>query len=521
MSSARMAYHMVRADFLERVRRYSFLMTLGVAVYLGLATVQGTIRLQLGEYIGVFNSAWVSSLMTMVAGTFLSIAGFYVVRNSVFRDEQTRVGRVLAATPMTKFTYTAAKALSNLTVLLSMATVLAVAAVILQYVRGEDTHFQIWAFIAPFLLVVFPAMAFIAALAVLFETTPLLRGGAGNIIFFFVWTLLLAGSISVPHLDVMGLGLFFRSMTATVRTIDPTFHNSFTLQLNFGSGSAAFRKFLWNGIDWTVPVIAERLFWIAVAAGLVAIAAFTFRRFDPAGDRRGNSVRRKNGVAPGAVEPEEHNSTHPVHLGTITRLRQTPRFGRLYFTELKLLVAGLRWWAYAVSTGLIIGEFVSPLLVARFGILAAAWIWPSLLLGRSGARDGLYATRTLLFSCPKAITRQLAAAWIAGASVLLALSIGVLARLVFQKDLRGCAAIIAGSLFVSGLSLMLGTLTSNDKAFAALYTAWWYIGPLHAIPGADFMGVTPSSGRPALYLAFAILAVCVTFAARRVSLSRR
>jgi len=521
MSNVRMIYHIARADFLDRVRRYSFLMTLGVAVYLGLATLQGTIRLQLGEYVGVFNSAWVSALMTMVAGTFLSIAGFYVVRNSVFRDEQTRVGRVLAATPMTKFAYTAAKALSNLAVLLSMTAVLAAAAVILQYVRGEDTHFQLWAFVAPFLLVVLPAMAFTAAIAVLFETAPLLRSAAGNIIFFFVWTLLIVGSISVPHLDVMGLGLFFRSMTSTVRAIDPSFHNSFTLQLDFGSSPAAFRKFVWNGVDWTPSVVAERLLWIAVAAGLVAIAAFAFRRFDPDGDRSHNSVRHNDTVDSGAGKHEEQGPTHAVHLGTIAERPQAARFGQLYLTEWRLLTSGLRWWAYAISAGFMIAGFVSPLRAARFQVLAAAWIWPSLLLARSGARDGLYAMRALLFSCPKAITRQLASAWIAGASVLLALSIGVLARLLFQKDFRGCIAIVAGALFVSALSLLTGTLTSNDKSFAALYTIWWYIGPLHAIPGADFIGVTPSSARPALYLVLAIVAICSTFAARKVSLAHK
>ena len=32
MSRARVLWHLTRADFLERVRRYSFLMTLGLAV---------------------------------------------------------------------------------------------------------------------------------------------------------------------------------------------------------------------------------------------------------------------------------------------------------------------------------------------------------------------------------------------------------------------------------------------------------------------------------------------------------
>jgi len=35
MSTLRTLYHLARADFLERVRRYSFLILVGVTVYLG------------------------------------------------------------------------------------------------------------------------------------------------------------------------------------------------------------------------------------------------------------------------------------------------------------------------------------------------------------------------------------------------------------------------------------------------------------------------------------------------------
>jgi len=40
MSSGRALFQMVKADFLERVRRYSFLLTLGFSIYLGYATTR-------------------------------------------------------------------------------------------------------------------------------------------------------------------------------------------------------------------------------------------------------------------------------------------------------------------------------------------------------------------------------------------------------------------------------------------------------------------------------------------------
>lgn len=59
----RILYHLARADFLERVRRYSFLVTLGLAVYLGYLGTTGQIFLNLGKYqagrmLGLLAKSW-------------------------------------------------------------------------------------------------------------------------------------------------------------------------------------------------------------------------------------------------------------------------------------------------------------------------------------------------------------------------------------------------------------------------------------------------------------------------------
>ena len=43
MNRAHVIYHLARADFLERVRRYSFLIMLGLVVFLGYQAAIGNI----------------------------------------------------------------------------------------------------------------------------------------------------------------------------------------------------------------------------------------------------------------------------------------------------------------------------------------------------------------------------------------------------------------------------------------------------------------------------------------------
>ena len=104
MNTRRAIYHLARADYLERVQRYSFVFTLLATAYLGLAVVIGDIHLHLGEFRGVFNSAWVGLLMAMTTSTIVSLAGFYLVKNAVDRDRQTGVGQIIATAPISRLT---------------------------------------------------------------------------------------------------------------------------------------------------------------------------------------------------------------------------------------------------------------------------------------------------------------------------------------------------------------------------------------------------------------------------------
>ena len=98
MNHARVLYHMARADFLERVRRYSFLLTLAGALYLAYAVATEKMWILVGnEYRGVYNSAWIGMLMTICCSTWLSLVGFYIVKNSIRRDSDTRVQVTFAA----------------------------------------------------------------------------------------------------------------------------------------------------------------------------------------------------------------------------------------------------------------------------------------------------------------------------------------------------------------------------------------------------------------------------------------
>ena len=191
MNAARVIYHLARADFLERVRRYSFLVMLGLVVLLGYQTAVGNVRLQLGQYRGEFNSAWIAGMMSIITTFFMGWFGFYLVKGSVARDRETGVGQIMATTPMSRPFYMLGKWISNFAVLMLMVVILMIFGLIIQLLNGESSQLDLGTYLSPFVFIVTPLMGMVAAVAVLFEAIPFLSGGFGNIVYFFAFVMII------------------------------------------------------------------------------------------------------------------------------------------------------------------------------------------------------------------------------------------------------------------------------------------------------------------------------------------
>ncbi|MGD8623885.1 MAG: hypothetical protein PVJ34_05065 [Anaerolineae bacterium] len=189
MKTVRTLVHLARADLLERVRCHSFLLVLASTVFAGYLFVPpvdaGYRVLQVGTQRGIYDSAWIGLMFGLIAALHLPLVGFYLVKHAVERDRRTGVGQIIATTPTGKLVYVAGKWLSNLVVLALILSAMTAMAVVMQLVRAEDTTIRLGAMIATVWLMGLPVLAIAAALAVLFECIPFLRGGFGNVLFFF------------------------------------------------------------------------------------------------------------------------------------------------------------------------------------------------------------------------------------------------------------------------------------------------------------------------------------------------
>jgi hypothetical protein len=537
MNRLRALYALMRAGYLNKVRTYRFLIVLGLTIAAGYVFVPAPdanyVTLGWGSsttfYRGLYDSAWIGTMVALLTGVFLTLIGFYVVNDSVKRDEQTRVGQIIATTPLGNSVYTLGNTLCNFIVLSTMNAIVFLTAIGMQLVRGEDLTINLWALMAPFLGLVLPVMFLVSAVAVMFETRPMLRGGAGNVAYAFIWILglpLLSESI-----DLFGLNEILSSMGAAGLARYPEFsQNSFIL--GFGTGFPIGRTlatFTWQGIRWTTELLQTRLLLLGLATGISLLASVRFSRFDPA--REG----RRTVEPPSDVLDVEEVDTHPVLPSVQVQLRPLGekafqfRFGPMLFAECRLILGELRdlpflgRYGSAVAGGLIVAGLLLPLDNARGMMLPLAWFLPVLIWSKLGTREARYRTDQLVFSSAKSLQRQLPAVWMAGVLLALATGSGVALNLALHGEWLGILALAVGALFIPSFALCLGVWTGSSKSFEFIYSLLWYIGPLNQIIPLDFMGVVPGSveaGIWQIYLAITIVLFGLAAIGRRWQIQR-
>lgn len=539
MSTVHTLYQLMRADFLERVRRYSFLITLGVVVYGTYLFVppnhNAYATLQMGGHRGIYNSAWIGALTAMMGTTFMALLGFYLIKNAIRRDRITGVGEVIAATRVSKVSYTFGKFLSNCAVLAVMAGVLFVASGVMQLVRGEDYTIHFWAWISPYIFIALPIAVLTAGLGVLFESVSFLRRGLGNVIYYFMWTATLATDIQAQS-RILGHGIIIPQMQQACAAAFPDYVAA------TGRVSSGFifkdngqlwdlTTFHWGGMDWTVNIILGRLAFVCLGALLAVAAGIFFDRFDTA---RPVAARAAEGGFTRTLFGRWLREARPAiataagsHAGLspLTVEERAPRF-RLWGivqAEWRLMIFRHGMWWQVVALGLIIAGLLVPISVAREFLWPGALIWPILLWSSMGTRETRHRTGQFIFSSPRPLLRQLTAVWISGVGVTALVSSGMGLRLLLGGDMAGVLTWLVGVMFVPTMALAMGVWSGSGKLFEVTYLMLWYGGPMSRAPVIDYAGViegTSSSSIPLIFFAITAGLLVLAYVGRRWRLAQ-
>ncbi len=421
---------------------------------------------------GIYSSAWVGMVLALMYSTMLSLIGFYLVRGTLVRDFDTRVWQLLVTTPMTRSGYLLAKWVSHMAVFALIMLVGVVVGGIAQVARAEDRALDFVELVKPVVVISLPALAVTAFFAVLFDLAPWLRRTGGNVLYFFVWIFLLAGTgvMFDPGKsewardtwlsDTAGMSLAMRDLHAVVATVAPTLKLS---DIAIGVSDVAGIPVLFAWTHWN-PDVAEvlgRLIWVALSVlGVFALA--------PTLDRaaaRVHDAQAKAGASPGR---------RLRWLDPLLRPLESTQIGTLLAAEFKLVLRQRSAWWWLALIGLGIAQIVGNR--QAIGIAAiGAWLISVDVFARAILRERETGTGPLVFVAAGAVRRLL----IARIGVALLLAIGVVAPALLRisvGDPSTALAILATATGIALSGLAIGVLCRNPRPFELLLVALAYAG---------------------------------------------
>lgn len=538
MRTIRSVYHLLKADYLERVRRSAFLVILGIVVFSGYfytpaanAGYRGlSFSLDNSDiwYRGVYNSAWVATQLAIWATLSLVCIGFFLVRNAVERDVQTGVGQVIATTPLTKLSYILGKVLSNLAVLATMVVVLIVAAGVMQVLRGEDTHLDAWQLLSPFLFMTLPVIVFVAALAVLFECITWLRGAVGSTIYvsFCLLVIILSfgdGNGGNSLFDLLGVSSSLQQIQTAMHAAVP----SVTSGLDVGTSATSVppHTFLWQGNVWSLQIVEQRLLWLAIALVIMIVAALVFSRFDPTKERRVRAAKRADLQTEKEAEPQEKEQlmqAPPTLTPLATRGQSNLTTGiAILIGELRLLFKEVPWWWYIGALVWIALCLFLPFDIARNIFLPIAWLWPLPIWSSLGSREKLHNVQQLIFPTAHLLGREFPLLYLAGVCITLFAGSGMIVRDVLVGNMPLLIAGLLGAFFIPALAVFAGVWTSGRRLFEVVYLGVWYIGAINHTAVLDFMGVSAAAltmGIPYIFAGITLVLLLLAVTGRNLQI---
>ena len=277
-------FAIAKADALIRIRRLStaviFLLLSAFAYVWIPAPSSGHALIRIGTRRALYNSAAIGMGTAILGAFFVGLFGFYVVSNAIRRDAQTRCGAILAATTMRDGEYIAGKFLGNVLFLSLFFCGFMLVSMAMIVVRGE-APLQPLLFLAQYLLIAPAPIVFVSAMAVLFESVPLLSGRFGDVAYFFLFMAAMGFSVAAfingfrwaPLLDPSGL-------TGVIAANGEVLHTT-SMSIGAGPFDPRLPPVVYPGLPLRAWFVAQRAIALLVPLPLLLVARASFHRFDP------------------------------------------------------------------------------------------------------------------------------------------------------------------------------------------------------------------------------------------------
>ncbi len=499
-------------DFKQRTRQQSFVVTLLAMSVLTLlffpAPDAHYQTLVINDYRGIYNSAWIGICLAMLNVLFLPLICFYLVKNALELDRKSMTSELIAATPISKFNFLFAKWCTNVIILITIVLTMLLSSIIIQLYYGESYLIDLWALAWPQIIFVLPVLLAISSIAIMFEASNWLKGGLGNLVYFFLWV----GSIVQTIESVSGIGMLLNNLETEVAERFPLHIGSTNIGISAADNAELIKTFVWQGIEPTITHLLGALPLLLISLFCFICAFIFFDRFSQSVIVQNKNTSWLNRLLTTKV-------ISPLD-SLFTLLTQHFSFTRLLRLELKLLLKGhSTYWLIGLVALNIIQLFISVELLINI-ILPISWLWCALVISQLGQIEQQANTFELIAYSRKTLIRSSLASYFSAYVLLILVSLGGIIRFTAMAEWPLLMQLSIAIAFTVALAYFCGTFSGSRRMFEVLYPAIWYLGPIQAALYVDFFGVNSAASwqadMPYYFLATSVGLVILSIRAKKL-----
>jgi hypothetical protein len=487
------------ADARIRFRRVStviaFLILSALAYFWVPDPSTGRALMRIGGRRALYNSAAIGMATAILGTLFVCLGGYYVISNAIRRDIQSRCGFVIAATSLRNGQYIVGKFLGNVLFLTTFFAGFMLVSMAMIVVRGE-APLEPLIFLRQYLLIAPPPIVFVSALALVFESIPVLSGRIGDVLYFFLFMGLLGagtagamgGATWAAYIDPSGMAAVLVQTTSMMHTT--------SLAIGAGPFDPRLPPVVYSGVSASGGFVLQRVISMLLPLPLLLVARMSFHRFDPARVRVAASEERRwlsriNAIVKPvtrrifALAARSSGSLFAAAaVDALMTVTLTPTIGLLIIAS---LIAGVRW---SIVSFVIAGIAISDV----------------------ACRDFQHGTLSLVDAVPR--LREHFVVWKFLSSLIIAAA--MLATAAVHTSI---AALAVGILFVTSAATMFGMISRNAKAFIVLFLSFWYVvlSDRGHTPALDFGGFY---GVPSVRVTLTYAGLAVAFFATAQAMNR-
>lgn len=473
----RVIYQVLKADFLERVRKPSFSAICFVVVLLAFFSVPDieapfvSIAMEPDIFSQGTNPSWIPIAIALCGGILFPVIGLAYVKSNISADRDSNFLYVMQSMNMKKSNYIIGKFLSNLFILTLMWILVIISATFMLCLRFTGKPITIYDFLSPFICI-YPGIIFTAAFSVFLESTAVFSKRTGNAIgITILFTMFLINYFNSESKSLIFRVFDFSSYRWVMDSINAAVipiigHAVWSTGILVPGGmlaeSMGNKELIFHGLTFSGQYLIDKMILISVCIILVLSAVILLDT---------NEKEKKKQVS--KIKSLREKTKHSHYMCELA-------------AEFHITFNGLSKYWFLIMLCLWAASIFAPMKYAQNYIWIVMLFFSVSIFSQIGSRDYESGLTEYFITIKNALLKQMIYSYFCGTVFLSAVTCPVIVRAVIEQNYLFIPGYILFVIFVPALACFLGEYTKSRRAFETIYLLFCFL--LINVPSFLFIG---------------------------------